>query len=259
MSTAEVNGQRLYFEDSGGDGPVVLFSHGFLMDHEMFAPQVEALSDAYRCITWDQRGHGATPAGGPFTYWDSVDDALGLLSLLGVEQATFAGMSQGGFVSLRAALRAPERVSSLVLIDTQAGLESPESVPAYDAMLEEWTARGPAGVQELVAAIILGDGADTAPWFAKWAAMPTDALVHPYRCLMDRDDLSDRLGEIDVPALVLHGDRDSAIPMERAEALCSGLAGCAGVVVVHGAGHASNLTHPEQVNPVLRRFLDDLR
>lgn len=256
MSIAVINGRTVFYEDSGGDGPAVIFSHGFLMDHEMFAPQVTELSDAYRCITWDQRGHGATPAGGPFTYWDSADDALALLTHLGVERAAFAGMSQGGFVSLRAALRAPERVASLVLIDTQAGLEAPEAVPAYDAMLEEWTAHGPAVVQDLVAAIILGEGADAAPWFAKWAAMPTEALVDPYRCLMDRDDLSGRLGEIGAPAIVFHGDRDSAIPMERAEALCTGLAGCTGVVVVPGAGHASNLTHPEHVNPALRRFLD---
>ncbi|MGH8505707.1 MAG: alpha/beta fold hydrolase, partial [Stenotrophobium sp.] len=52
MAYAQVNGQRLYYEDTGGSGPVIVFSHGLLMDHEMFAPQVAALRDRYRVITW---------------------------------------------------------------------------------------------------------------------------------------------------------------------------------------------------------------
>src|SRR3954454_18251750 len=119
MPFADVNGQHIYFEDSGGSGPPVIFSHGFLMDHEMFAPQVDALAGEFRCITWDERGFGETEAGAPFTYWDSAEDLLGLLDHLGVQSAVVGGMSQGGFVALRAALLAPERVRALVLIDTQ--------------------------------------------------------------------------------------------------------------------------------------------
>ena len=65
MSFADVNGQHLYFEDSGGEGGAVIFSHGYLMDHEMFEPQVAALSGEFRCITWDERGFGQTEAHGP--------------------------------------------------------------------------------------------------------------------------------------------------------------------------------------------------
>ncbi len=75
MPFADVNGQRIYFEDTGGRGAAVIFSHGILMDHEMFEPQVAALSDEFRCITWDERGFGQTEAHGAFTYWDSADDA----------------------------------------------------------------------------------------------------------------------------------------------------------------------------------------
>src|SRR5215207_3129379 len=60
MPHADINGQRIYFEDSGGEGPAVILAHGFLMDQEMFAPQVEALSPDYRVITWDERGFGRT-------------------------------------------------------------------------------------------------------------------------------------------------------------------------------------------------------
>jgi 3-oxoadipate enol-lactonase len=255
VSYADVNGQHLYYEDRGGGGAPVVFSHGFLMDHEMFAPQVADLAPEFRCVTWDQRGHGGTPVAGPFSYWDSAADLLALLDHRGIDRAVLAGMSQGGFLSLRAALVAPERVAGLVLIDTQAGLEDPATVPLYGAMYVEWLANGPANVQEVVAASILGPGLDPTPWYAKWAALPLESLDALYRCLVDRDDLTGRLGEIGCPALVFHGDQDAAIPLARAEALCDGLAACQGIVMVAGAGHASNLSQPDQVDGPLRDFL----
>jgi Alpha/beta hydrolase family len=101
MLVAAANGIQIGYTDSGGQGAVVVFSHGFLLDHTMFGRQVTALAPQYRVITWDQRGHGGTRATGPFTYWDSAADLLGLLDQLGVERAVLGGMSQGGFVSLR--------------------------------------------------------------------------------------------------------------------------------------------------------------
>lgn len=256
MAFADINGQHLYFEDSGGDGPPVVLSHGFLMDHEMFAPQVAALAGRLRIITLDARGHGRTDAGVPFDYWDLARDVLALMDHLEIPAATLAGMSQGGFVSLRASLLAPDRVRSLVLIDSQAGLEAEASVPAYEAMHEEWLANGPGAVQEIVATIILGTDLDPSSWFAKWAAIPNENFTAPFRCLMDRDDLTPRLGEISQPAIIFHGDHDEAIPMERAEILCAGLPACRGIVVVKGAGHAANLSHPDQVNDPLAEFVE---
>ena len=255
MPVADVNGHSLYFEDTGGNDPAVVLSHGFLMDHEMFAPQISALSGDFRMITWDQRGFGQTPAGGPFTCWDSAADVLGLLDHLGIEQAALVGMSQGGFLSLRAALTAPERVKALALIDTQAGTEDPAARPAFEAINAEWNANGPAAVQDAVAGIILGPGNAWDPWFAKWAAAPRDSLDEPLRCLFDREDITDRLVEIACPAIVIHGDADQAIPLARAEILAQGLAGCESLVVVAGGPHACNLSHPDQVNGPLSDFL----
>lgn len=256
MPFADINGQRVFYEDSGGDGPAVLFSHGFLMDHEMFDPQVEFLAPDFRCITWDERGFGETEARGPFTFWDSADDALALLSHLGVERAFFVGMSQGGFISLRAALKDPERVLGLGLIDSQAGLEMEEARPLYEGMNEQWVNEGPSDeLAGVVASLIMSPGYDHSSWIAKWKAADHAALDTPFRTLMDRDDITDRLQEITAPAVVFHGEEDGAIPMEKAERLADGLANCEALIRIPGAGHASNLSHPDAVNGPLREFM----
>lgn len=255
MPVAAVNGQEIYFEDSGGGGPALILGHGFLMDHEMFSPQVDELAGEFRVITWDERGFGRTPATGPFSYWDSADDCLSLLDHLAIDRAVLGGMSQGGFVSLRAALRAPGRVKGLVLIDTQSGLEDPARVDAYEMLGQTIIQQGPEPVQEIVGAIILGGGLDGEPWFRKWAELDRKGFEYAFRCLMDRDDLTDRVGAIEPPAIIFHGTEDAAIGMEKAEALRDQLPGCQELVAVAGAGHASNLSHPEAVNPRLRKFL----
>ena len=261
MAYAEVNGQRIFYTDSGGDGPAVVLSHGFLMDHAMFDPQVAALAPEFRVIAWDERGFGATEFDEkPFTYWDSAADALALCDHLGIERAVFGGMSQGGFLSLRAALTAPERVRALVLIDTQAGAEHPEKVELYGDMIEAWVTVGPGDeLANIVAGIIIDDEVENSRWIAKWQGSGRHALVREAgRCLLERESVLDRLDEITCPALVIHGDNDSAIELEKGEELSAGLSGSTGVVVIEGAAHASNLTHPEPVNAALLPFLRGL-
>jgi len=259
MPHADIDGQRIYFEDSGGDGPAVILAHGFLMDQEMFAPQVSALSGTYRVITWDERGFGQTEFDGePFSYWDSARDCLGLLDHLGIARAVVGGMSQGGFVSLRVALTAPERVRGLILLDTQAGPEDPDTLAGYDQMRDTWLEVGPVDeLAEVVANIIIADPALNADWIAKWQARPKELFEQPYATLTTRDDITDRLGEITCPAIVIHGTEDTAITMDRAEALAAGLVGAGRVVKVGGA-HAANLTNPGPVNAALLDFLASL-
>lgn len=258
MTFADVNGQRIFYRDTGGRGPAVILAHGFLMDSSMFDAQVNALSDKYRVITWDERGFGQTEYDGkPFTYWDSANDCLALMTHLGIDSAVVGGMSQGGFLSLRAALTAPERVRALVLIDTAADNDSPEILAGYRHMVDTWVTHG--AVDELaniIANIIIADPQENPKWITKWKAQPKDFLVHPAGCLLDRDDISPRLAEISCPALVVHGSNDTAISADRAKALHKGLRGAEPIVWVEGAAHAANLTHPSVVNPALRAFLD---
>jgi pimeloyl-ACP methyl ester carboxylesterase len=254
MPNAELNGTTIHFEDTGGRGPAVILSHGFLMDHTMFDAQVAALRATHRVVTWDERGFGGTHAPGDFTYWDSANDVLALMDHLGIAKAVVGGMSQGGFLSLRVALTAPERVEALILLDTQAGTEAPETIEPYNQLHAAWVGHGSAAVQDVIAGIILGPG-QWQEWFAKWAALQPDQFTRAFNCLMHRDDVTDRLGEITCPALIVHGTADAAIPMAKAEVLRDGIAGPTTLVPVDGGPHAANMTHAEEVNKAIVRFL----
>ena len=260
MPYAAINGQQLHYLDTGGAGPAVVFSHGLLMDHAMFAPQIKALKDRYRVIAWDERGHGLTnDASAPFSYYDSADDLAGLLAHLGVNQAVLAGMSQGGYLSLRAALRYPALVRALILIDTQAGPEAAETLPAYEQMIHTWATQGLSdGLAATIEHIILGAGyARAEAWKEKWRAVRPANLAQIFHTLASRDDIRGELARIAVPALVIHGDADAAIPLAAAQQMAATLP-AATLAVIAGAGHAANLTHAEQVTPLIERFLATL-
>lgn len=259
MLTATVNGAEIVYDDTGGDGPAVILAHGFLMDRSMFGPQVDALRGTHRVITWDERGFGDTRYDGqPFSYWDLAADCLGLLDHLGIERAVVGGMSQGGFISLRVALLAPERVRGLILLNTQAGTEDPAVIPLYQGMVDSWVAEGPTDeLAGTIAGLIVGTPDLTDTWITRWRTRDKTTLGQPGTTLLTRDDITGRLGEIQAPALVVHGSADAAISVDHAERLAEGLPN-AKLVVVEGGTHATNLTHPTEVNEAIQQLLKAL-
>ena len=262
MPFALVNGQNIYFEDTGGQGPVLVFSHGLLMDHSMFDAQIQALQNRYRCISWDERGHGQTADPqqcAPFTYYDSADDLVALLDELGVDQAVLVGMSQGGFLSLRCALMYPQRVRALVLIDTQAGLEDEEAAQQLGALFKSWIEHGLSDdMATMVEHVVIGQGwSGAAVWRERWRQITPINLAHSVAALALRDDITPRLGEVHAPSLVIHGEDDFAIPAHQAQQMAQGIAG-ARYVSIPGAGHGSNLMQPALVNAAIEQFLGEL-
>ena len=121
------DGFRLYYEDTGGPGPTVLFLHGAGGNHLSWWQQVPVFAEEYRCVTVDQRGFGQSPdvAGGPGPAALGAD-ALALLNHLGIAQAALVAQSMGGWAAVGAAVQAPERFWAIVLANTVGNLSNAE-------------------------------------------------------------------------------------------------------------------------------------
>ena len=262
MPLAHINNQDIYFEDSLGAGPAIIFMHGFLFDQCLFDAQVAALTPKYRCIRWDARGFGRTQWDGkPFSLYDSASDCFGLMDHLKIESAVLVGMSQGGYCALRAALMSPTRAKALVLMSTRSGVDEEAAKTGYREMRDTWRQMGPIEplIEGLATAIL---GPKEAPgmdahwdhWLPKWKQVSGENIFHAMNNLLDRDDITHRLTEITCPALVTHGTEDSAIPPALAKMLSQDLQNCKDLVLAPGA-HAPNLTHPEIINHHLVKFL----
>jgi 3-oxoadipate enol-lactonase len=261
MPLAQINGNRLYFEDSGGSGPAIVFSHGGFLDHTMWEHQVAALSSDYRCVTWDERGHGMSECNGSFDYWDGAKDAIALLDELGIREAVFVGMSQGGWLTQRAALGSPERVRGIVLMSTSFRLLSAEELERYGQLAQGWQALGP--VDEIAAGTLgaqfAGSDYDGSRYIGKWQSKPPGDWADVWRGVLDgHDDITERMGEIACPALFIHGTVDQVFPVDFAREMSEMVADSRGVTVIDGGPHCLALAESDEVNNALRGFMKEL-
>ena len=121
------DGFRLYYEDTGGNAPAVLFLHGAGGNHLSWWQQVPVFAEEYRCVTADHRGFGQSPdvTGGPGPA-ALATDALALLHHLGIARAAIVAQSMGGWAAVGAAVRAPERFWAIVMANTVGNLINPE-------------------------------------------------------------------------------------------------------------------------------------
>jgi pimeloyl-ACP methyl ester carboxylesterase len=253
---AIINDHRIFYDDSGGTGPAVVFSHGFVLDRTMWAAQVEALSEQFRCVTWDERGHGMTECKGAFTFWDSARDCLGLLDHLDIDSAVLVGMSQGGFLSLRAALLAPDKVDGLVIVNSATQMFTPEEFEQYRQMAEAWTTVGPVGdIAEAMRRIQFDPGFDWLPWLGKWQSKPPSAWSHTWRSQLTRDDIASRLVDISCAVGFVHGAQDPSFPLAFAHEMSGAVPNSLGVAAIEGGTHGAVLTHPKEATEAIRHFL----
>jgi 3-oxoadipate enol-lactonase len=136
MPKIKVNDTELHYEDTGGTGEPMVFSHGLLWSTALFAPQVAALKGRYRCIAYDHRGQGQSADDTRETIDMDLltQDAVGLIEALNLGPVHFCGLSMGGFVGMRLAARRPELVRSLILCETSSDPEPPGNAPRYARM-----------------------------------------------------------------------------------------------------------------------------
>ncbi|WP_128645446.1 alpha/beta fold hydrolase [Rhodococcus sp. BS-15] len=256
------NGARIRYDDTGSPAlPALLLAHGMFMDRRMFDRQIDELSQIARIICWDARGHGdTTDQDKPFTYWQSAQDALAVLDELDIERAVIGGMSQGGFTALRLALTAPERVSGLVLIGTEAGRPTPDQVEQYNELFAAWLDDAvplEPLARSLAPGLIGGDvDRDQRVWIDRWLCQDRTLITQAAECIVARDSVTDRVAEISASALVIRGADDMSISSTTVHELATALN--TSVVEIAGAGHAVNWTHPAPVNAAIRNYIHTL-
>jgi pimeloyl-ACP methyl ester carboxylesterase len=266
MPTIAVNGTELHYDDTGPGrtGETIVFSHGLLLGGWMFAPQVRALRARYRCLSYDHRGQGRS-ADSRLRSIDMdtlTDDAAALIDRLAGGPVHVCGLSMGGFVALRLALRRPELVRSLALLATTADPEP--NVRAYRRLnfVARWLHHRL--VIDRVMPICFGRTALADPARAADRDAWRQALRANRRSIwravngvIDRAGVADRLGRIAAPTLVVVGEEDVATPPAAAERLAAGIPG-ARLVRVPTAGHTLTLERPEAATAALADFLDGL-
>lgn len=239
--------------------------HSFLCSGRMWEHQVEPLAERQTVINIDVRGHGRSGViERPMTLYDLVDDVLAVLDELGIERAAWAGLSIGGMIALRAALRTPERVSSLLLLDTDSGPEKSAIRMKYRALGLIARVFGLGPVRPQIARLMFGSTTHreqpelVAEWAEIFSSVHIPSILLMLESLVRRDDLRPHLGEIDAPALVLVGSEDRSLPPDRSRTLAAALPR-AELVEIEGAGHLSALERPVEVTAAMTRFLAGAR
>ncbi|MGY2400586.1 alpha/beta fold hydrolase [Pseudomonas sp. SDO5271_S396] len=266
MPVAIIDGQPLHYLDQG-TGPVVLLGSSYLWGREMWTPQIEALSQQYRVIVPELWGHGES--GQLPEHTRSLDDlarqTLALLDHLDIAQTNLVGLSVGGMWGARLALLAPERINSLVLMDTYLGAE-PEATRQYYfslfKMIEDAGAI-PEPLLDVVAPIFFRPDIDRESALYQdfrqaLQAFPRERLLNSIvplgRVIFSRDDVLEQLSRLDADTtLVMCGEQDKPRPPAESQEMAE-LIGCS-LILIPNAGHISARENPDFVNEALLTFL----
>jgi pimeloyl-ACP methyl ester carboxylesterase len=208
-----VNGVELFFDDTGGTGEVILFHHGYTGSHDGWPPIVDQLRNEYRCVTMDARGAGdsAHPEDG-YTIEQYAADVVGMADALGIDRFTYVGHSMGGGIGMWLGLEHADRLNRLVLVAPvgSGGIHIPDSMRQaaaklwYDRNADELVRQRIAGAArpELTDEVVVKARVDRAlsvssgHYEGSWESMATF-------------DVTDRLGELTTPTLMMVGAADA--------------------------------------------------
>ena len=263
MPRANINGVKLHYEVSG-KGPAVVLCHGYSASHQVWMHQLPVLACNHQVITIDQRGHGSSEApSSPAAYSIPIfaDDISHLLKHLGIGECSFVGHSMGGFVALQLALDHPQLINSLVLVGTYSGpiyisgyadlrkqLENIAQRDGMEAAFEYNARHNPMAIKRFEKFPELRE-------IVKRRMLETslDGYIYSGRAMSQRPILTERLGEISAPALVVVGEEDTAF--RQPSEILAGSIPNARLSVVATATHTPQEETPEAFNELITGFL----
>ncbi|KAI9006888.1 Alpha/Beta hydrolase protein [Hyaloraphidium curvatum] len=249
---------------SGPEVPTVVFLHALFMDKTMWEHQIASLDSTFRCISIDLRGFGDTPAAGPFTTADVVEDVVGLLDHLGIRSpVTIVGVSQGGWLAVEAAAKHEDRVRAIVVMSSSTRKQSPESLEALKGLRKTWAEEGFDTILPAFIFIAFGDGdkftdqKEIKRWRDAAVKRGAESYNLAFDSAMGRSDLEEQLANLSKPTLILHGDLDRSFPVNEAYHTLDKINKDAlkGFFVIKHGAHVLPVTNPEAVTPLLASFL----
>jgi 3-oxoadipate enol-lactonase len=256
-------GEQIYYDVGGPkDGKPILLGHSLLCDGRMWDRVVPALTKRHRVLNVDFRGHRHSSARAPYSFDDLVDDWLAILDAEKIDRAALVGLSMGGMTAMRVALKAPARVSAMVILDSSAAAEPWKQRVQYRIMAETLVRLGP--VKPLIGrAMSLLVGATSRreqPAIVRELTARADeqdplGLYHAGRAVFRRKTIEPELGKIRAPTLVLCGTEDVATTPERNQRIAAGIPGTA-LVMLPKVGHLSALEAPDAVAREIIGHLD---
>jgi len=261
---------EIYYEDHGAGQPVVLI-HGYPLSGRAWDKQVPALLEAgHRVITYDRRGFGKSsqPATG-YDYDTFAADLNALLEYLDLRDAVLAGHSMGtGEVTRYLSSYGSARAAKGVLVSPippylLQTADNPEGVPysLFDGFAQAARADTPAWMKGFLDTFynmdaLRGTLVSDQAWQASWNLAVTASATAAVACIGTwTTDFRDDLPKIDVPMLVLHGDADQVLPLDKTARRLPDLIKDMQLVVVEGGPHAIPWTHADQVNTALLDFI----
>jgi len=236
MNTVAVNGIKLAYVRRGKGTPLVLI-HGYPLDHTSWNEVASLLENNFDLILPDLRGFGqSTTVETPYTISDMADDLASLLDHLEVEKAALAGHSMGGYVALAFAKKYPQRVSGLGLVSSQAVADSPEGKDRRYQTAADVVEKGVNIVAEAMTPKLSTDASVQAFVRDVIVKQSKSSVIGALKAMAERENLMSHLSSVKFPVVLIHGNADLLIPIERAKEIKAVLPS-AQFVELQGAGH----------------------